>query len=127
VPSAVEEYAQFAATAGEGQSGGDAGQLAEGLRKLAAALAALNVGGPDLPIDLRVGAEHVLLNPASTEITAMIRDDLIAAAQAVERATETDTALRGAAESIETDRPLIEQQGTVLQFFRQAADALHRR
>lgn len=127
VPSAVEEYAQFAAAAGEGQSGADAGQLAEGLRKLAAALAALNVGGPDLPIDLRVGAEHVLLNPASTEITAIIRDDLIAAAQAVELATETDTALRGAAESIETDRPLIEQQGTVLQFFRQAADALHRR
>jgi hypothetical protein len=127
VPSAVEEYTQFAATAGEGQTGADAGQLAEGLRKLAGALAVLNVGGPELPIDLRVGAEHVLLNPASTETTATIRDDLIAVADAVERATETGAALRGAAESIKTDRPLIEQQGTVLQFFRQAADALHRR
>lgn len=126
-PSGVEEYAQFAATAAEGQTGADAGQLAEGLRKLAGALAALNVGGPELRIDLRVGAEHVLLNPASTEVTAVIRDDLIAAAQAVELATETEALLREAAESIKRDRPLIEQQGTVLQFFRQAADALHRR
>jgi hypothetical protein len=126
VPSPVGEFAQFAATADEAPSGADAEQLAEGLRKLAGALAALNVGGPELPIDLRVGAEHLLLNPASTEMTVIIRDDLIAAAQAVALATETDAALRGAAESITPDRPLIEQQGAVLQFFRQAADALHR-
>jgi hypothetical protein len=126
-PSAVEEYVRFAATAGEPQAGAGAGQLAEGLRKLAGALAALNVGGPDLPIDLRVGAEHILLNPASTAITATVRDDLNAAAHALELATETSTALRGAAESIKPDRPLIEQQSAMLQFFRQAADALQRR
>jgi hypothetical protein len=126
VPSAVEEYAHFAATADQAPSAADARQLAEGLRKLAGALAAVNVGGSELLIDLRVDAEQVLLNPASADLTAIVRDDLIAAAAAVELATEADAGLRGAAESIEPDRPLIEQQGAVLQFLRQAADALHR-
>jgi hypothetical protein len=121
----VEEYVQFAATAGDPQSGADDVQLAEGLRKLAGALATLNVGGPDLPIDLRVGAEHVLLNPASTETTAMVRDDLVAAAQAL-TGTDTDRALREAAQSIRPDRPFAEQREEVFQFFRRAGDAVQR-
>jgi hypothetical protein len=115
---------QFAAAARDPQSGADGAQLAEGLRKLAGVLAALNIGGPDLPINLRVGAEHILLNPASSEVTVLIRDDLIAAASALEVGTATDGSLRGSAESIRTDRPLIEQRETVLQFFGQAAAAI---
>lgn len=84
----------------------------------------LNVGSPDLPIDLRVGAEHLLLNPSSTETAAMIRDDLIAAAGALEPGTDAGRPLRAAAESIRPDRPLTEQRAVVLHFFRRAADAL---
>ena len=126
-PSPVEGYLEFAATAGDPQPGLSSDQMAEGLRKLAGALATLNVGGPDLLIDLRIGAEHILLNPASAETAAVIRDGLVAAADAMERGTETDVALREAAESISPDRPLIEQQVAVLHFFRQAADAIQRR
>ena len=125
-PSPVEEYIQFVATAGDPRPSLSDDQMAEGLRKLAGALGTLNAATPDLLIDLRVGAEHIVLNPASTETTAVIRDALVAAAGSMER-TETDGPLRRAAESITTDRPLIEQHGTVFQFFQRAADALERR
>ena len=122
--SPVEEYLEFAATAGDPQSSLRGDQMAEGLRKLAGALATLNVVGPDLLIDLRIGAEHILLNPASAGTAAVIRDGLVAAADSMERGTGTDVALRAAAESIRPDRPLIEQQAAVLHFFQRAADAV---
>ena len=125
--SPVEGYVQFAATARDSQSDLSDDQMVEGLRKLAGALGTLSLGGPELLVDLRVGAEHILLNPASTETTSMIRDALIAAADAMERGIEADVVLREAAESIRPDRPLIEQQVAVLHFFRQAADAFQRR
>jgi len=127
LPAPVEGYVQFAAIARDSQSGLSDDQMAEGLRKLAGALGSLNVASSDLLIDLRIGAEHIVLNPASTETAAMIRDALVAAADSMERGTETDLALRGAAESIRPDRPLIEQPVAVLHFFRLAADAIQRR
>jgi hypothetical protein len=125
--SPVEGYVEFAATAGNPQSGVSDDQMAEGLRKLAGALGTLNVGGPDLLIDLRVGAEHILLHPASTQTAAIIREALVAAADAIERGGEPDPALRGAAESVRPDQPLIEQRVAVMDFFGRAADAIRRR
>jgi hypothetical protein len=122
---AVEDYARFAAASAP-QSGAEALYLAEGLRKLAGALATLNVGGPDLAIDLRVHAEHVLLNPSSVGTTALIRDDLIAAADALGADARAGPSLRPRAESIRTDRPLVEQHATVREFFRSGADVLQR-
>ena len=89
LPSPVEEYIQFVATAGDSRSGLSDDQMAEGLRKLAGALGTLNAGGPDLLIDLRVGAEHVLLNPAATETAAIIREAMVTAADAIEREKRT--------------------------------------
>jgi hypothetical protein len=125
--AAVEEYAQFAAAVDDPRSGTEAVYLAQGLRKLAGALATLNVGGPELAIDLRVNAEHILLNPESVETTVMIRDDLVTAADALELDTKSGRSLRRDAESIRADRSLIEQHETVLEFFRRAADVLQRR
>jgi hypothetical protein len=126
-PSPVEAYIEFAATVGDPPARLSDDQMAEGLRKLAGALGTLNAGGPDLLIDLRAGAEHVLLNPASTETAAIIREAMVAAADAIERGRGPDPTLREAARSVRPDRPLIEQQVAVLHFFRQAADAIQRR
>jgi hypothetical protein len=125
-PSPVEAYIQFVASARDSRSGVSDDQLAEGLRKLAGALGTLNAGGPDLLIDLRVGAEHVLLNPAAAETAAIIREAMVTAAEAIERESGPDPALREAAQSVRLDRPLVEQRVTVLHFFQQAADAIQR-
>ena len=77
-------------------------------------------------IYFRVGAEQVLLNPASAETAAIIREAMVAAADSIERRTRPDPALRGAVESVRPDRSLIEQRAAVLHFFQQAADAIHR-
>jgi hypothetical protein len=126
LPSPVEAFIEFAATAGDPQSRLSDDQVADGLRKLAGALGTLNAGGPDLLIDLRVGAEQVLLNPASTETAAIIREAMVAAADAIERGSGPDLALRETARSVRPDLPLIEQRAAVLHFFRQAADAIQR-
>lgn len=126
-PPPVEAYVEFAAKTGNPSARLSDAQMAEGLRKLAGALGSLNMGGPDLVIDLRVGAEQVLLNPASAETAAIIREAMVAAADSIERRTGPDPALRGAVESVRPDRPLIEQRAAVLYFFQQAADAIHRR
>jgi hypothetical protein len=125
-PAPVEDYLRFVAAVPDSQSGLSDDRMAEGLRKLAGALGTLNIGSPDLLIDLRVGAEHILLNPASAETTATIRAALVATADTLDRGTETGRALQGAAESIRSDQPLAEQRMAVLHFFRQAADAIQR-
>jgi hypothetical protein len=124
--SSVQPFIEFASTAGDPQSGSSGEQMADGLRKLAGALASLNAGSPDLWIDLRIGAEQVLLNPGSTETTAIIRESLIAAADALERGRGPEPALRETARSVRPDRPLMEQSVVVLDFFQQAADAVQR-
>lgn len=125
-PSPVEEYLQFLAAVPDSQSGLSDERMVEGLRKLAGALGTLNMGNPDLLVDLRVGAEHILLNPASAETAATIRAALVATAETLEREPETNGALGGAAQSIRADQPLTEQRMAVLHFFRQAGDAIQR-
>ena len=124
--SPVEEYIQFVAIAGDARPPLSDDQIAEGLRKLAGALGTLNAGAPDLLIDLRVGAEQVLLNPAATETTVIIREAMVTAADTIERRSGPDPALREAAQSVRSDRPLVEQRVAVLQFLRQAAHAIQR-
>ena len=124
LPSPVEEYIRFVATTGDPQSLRGDDQMADGLRKLAGALGTLNAGGPDLMVDLRVGAEQVLLSPASTETAAIIREAIVAAADAIEHKNGPDPLLREAARSVRPDRPLIEQRVAVLHFFREAAGGI---
>jgi hypothetical protein len=121
----VQDFLQFAAGLQErGATGSpDAAEyVAEGLRKLAGALGALNLGNPEIQIDIRVAAEHLLLNPTSAAITPVIRSALISAADALESAhTNRAGRLRGLAESLETVTPVIDQQPTLHGFFRECA------
>ena len=126
--SPVQDYLQFARAAGDPQIQepvADPEYIVEGLRKLAGALGTLNIASPDLQTDLRVAAEHLLLSPASTATTAVVRDRLISAADAIEAAHGGRQAtLRRAAEAIEPDRPLLDQQAGVREFFRESANAI---
>ena len=127
ITSPVQDYLSFAGTAGGGQipaSDADPTYIVEGLRKLAGALGTLRLGSPDLQVDLRVAAEHLLLNPASTVTTAVVRDDLIAAAEAIEAEHRNEVNLRFIAESIRQDRPLLDQQDAFREFFRESANAM---
>lgn len=124
----VQDYLRFAAAAGDPQiqeSEVDPEYVVEGLRKLAGALGTLNLGSPDLQVDLRVAAEHLLLNPASTATSAVVRDRLISAADAIEpELGNGEVNLRRLAESIRPDTPLLDQQTAVYEFFRESAKAM---
>jgi hypothetical protein len=122
--SPVQEYLRFAGSFEAGAIQGaraDAAPIAEGLRKLAGALATLNLGNLDLHIDLRIAAEHLLLNPASPATTAVVREALISAAAVLDAQPSRAGQL---ATSISPDRPLADQQMTIGDFFRAAAQAL---
>lgn len=122
--SPVVEYLEFAA-ADDSAAGGDAAYVADGLRKLAGALGELGIGGPELGVDLRVTAEHVLLAPASETTAAAVRDVLVSAADAFGEAESEG--LRAAAGSVATDQPLDAQAAAVGRFFQEAAGMIERR
>jgi hypothetical protein len=125
--SPVEEYVQFAGTAGErpqASSPADPEYVIEGLRKLAGALGSLGIGGPDLQVDLRAAAEHVVLNPESTATAAVVRSRLVAAATAIDAERQNETALQPLAESLRADRTILEQETAFRQFFLEASHAL---
>ena len=127
--SPVQDYLQFAGAAGDRQvrdSDADPDNIVEGLRKLAGALGTLNLGSPDLQVDLRVAAEHLLLDSASTATTAVVRNSLILAADAIEAERQNEVNLRRLAESIRRDRPLLDQQAAVREFFRESAKTMQR-
>jgi hypothetical protein len=128
--AAVHDYVAFARVLDEtriDESSLEPSSIADGLRKLAGALGALNIGDPELPVDLRVTAEHVLLNPASPATTAAVRTGLVKAAAAIAAERQDPAAsLHAAAEAIDEASPLTSQPATVRQFLRQSADALER-
>ena len=112
--SPVQDYLQFAGAAGDRQirdSDADPDAIVEGLRKLAGALGTLNLGSSDLQVDLRVAAEHFLLNSASTATAAAVRNSLISAADAIEAERRNEVNLRRLAESVRRDRPLLDRFG----------------
>lgn len=100
--------------------------IVEGLRKLAGAVGYLNLGTLDVQVRLRVAAEHILLNPGSTSTTEAVRTALISAAEAIEMGGKSDEDLRRLAVSLQLDRPVTNQQETMVTFFRKAAAALKR-
>lgn len=126
--SPIQDYLRFAGAVGDRpiqESGADHDYIVEGLRKLAGALGTLNLGRPDLQVDLRVAAEHLLLNPVSEATTEVVRDALISAADAIEpEHANGEGNLRRLAESIGPDRPLLDQQAAIREFFRESARAM---
>lgn len=128
VNAPVQAYVQFAGAAGTETADVDHEFMADGLRTLAGAMGTLNLGSVDLHIDLRVAAEHILLNPASSATTEVVRNGLIAAAAAIEaeRQDDGEDDLTPLAQSLQADVPLIDQRTTVQMFFRRSAVAIER-
>jgi hypothetical protein len=126
--SPVQEYLQFVGTAGTATADVDDTFMVDGLRKLAGAMGTLNLGSPDLRVDLRVAAEHILLSPASSATTEIVRNCLISAADAIEteERDESDNNLTRLAQSVQRGMPLFEQRGTVQMFIQASAEALKR-
>jgi hypothetical protein len=123
----VRDYFEFARAVRDQPTDSDPTYVANGLRKMAAALATLNVGDLDLHVTLRAAAEHMLLSPGSTATTESVRSGLIAAANAIEQRGQGDSGdLRRTTESIRTDIPLGDQRATMREFFVTSADALER-
>ena len=121
----VADYVEFARTVGEDAGAGSAEQsIAEGLRRLAGALGALGLVSSDVAIDLRISAEHVVLNPSSTDNVETIRAALIAAADAIAEREGTAANLRSIAEKISTSEPLAMQQNTLTEYFQASATAV---
>ncbi len=119
--SAVSDYARFAETDAEPQPE----YLADGLRRLAGAVGALGLGTPDLAVNLRVTAEHVLLNPDALETSSTVRNALMQVASAIaEQNPAAGDSLRRTVESLDARSPLAGQHAMVQQFFRQSGDAI---
>jgi hypothetical protein len=97
--------------------------LVEGLRKLAGALGIVERNGPSVAVDLRVAAEHVLLNPDSPATTEAVRQSLLAAAGALDRGL-AGSPLRPLAETIDGAAPLAQQGDALVRFFVRAAEIL---
>ena len=122
--SAMSPATDFVRFAESDFSGEDADYVAEGLRGLAGALGTLNVGTEELTVDLRVAAEHVLLQPTTEETTATVIAGLLSVARALDAAQETGPGLLPLAEALRPDVPLPDQVTQVREFFQRCAQAI---
>jgi hypothetical protein len=118
-PFAIDDpaaaYVGFARGLADGPA--DLDRLVEGLRKLAGAIGAREGTPPQVAVDLRVAAEHVVLNPEAAGTTDAVRASLVAAAAALERDGTGPSPLRTVAESIDRATPLAKQQDQLARFF----------
>jgi hypothetical protein len=96
----------------------DDATIAEGLRRLAGALGSSGRAGTDVLVDLRVSAEHVLLNPGAADTTASAVNALTAAEGAM--GAGAVPAIR----QLRRDAPLGEQSPALREVFQQSAKAL---
>jgi hypothetical protein len=123
LPSAADEYVRFAERV-QIPSGPAAVQaIAEGLRRLAGAVTALDPVDPALPVDLRVSAEHLALNERSIANARLVRDHLLAVSQRLPDGPSAERA-ESAARAIDPGTPLPDQASSLEEFFRASAEAL---
>jgi hypothetical protein len=118
----ITDYLEFAG--GVDTIPADTQVIVDGLRKLAGALGTLQVAPPDVAVDLRVAAEHVLLSPDAPGTTEAVRDSLLAAADTLTDGG-TDAALVGSlADSIDPGTAVGMQRDVLVRFFVRAAEVL---
>jgi hypothetical protein len=121
----VRDYLDFAGGVRAGAPSTGA-LIVDGLRMLAGAVATMESTGPEVAIDLRVAAEHVLLSPDSIGTTVAVRESLLGAATRVEIDRGAAPLLLEAAESIDPQASLIQQRDELIRCFIAAADSLRR-
>jgi hypothetical protein len=95
---------------------------ADGIRRLAAALASKNMGGVEI-LTMRQAADSLQRNADVDQQAAIARKAFEAAAAAMGNVSGAEGA-KQAAEAIRPDRPLGEQTDQVTAFFEKARDAL---
>jgi hypothetical protein len=117
VADPVRDFTDFARTAASPDAESGAGYVTVGLRTLAGALACLGLDRDDLAVDLRVGAVHVEIQPASLENAALVQSLTRRVADQVASATADDS-LRVLAQTIAADRPVTDQIPAFEAFFR---------
>ena len=118
----VEEYVAFGDHLRTDPELTDAA-IVDGLRKLARALAGAETPA-DVAIDLRIVAEHIVLNPDAVETTEVVRRSLLAAADALDERNGDAQLVRPLAASIDVRIPLTHQRDRLSQFFVGSADRL---
>ena len=119
----VQGFAAFARTTPDPATESDAEYVAVGLRTLAGALDCLGLDAGDLPVDLRVGAAHVLIQPESLDTAALVQALTRRASEAITTAA-SDTALRARAQAISPDRPVGDQRPVFRAYFETASTLL---
>jgi hypothetical protein len=122
-PSVVADYIAFAAAVQVPPGGGAIEPTAEGLRRLAGALGALGIGDPALHIDVRVAAEHLVLNPRSVDNARLVREHLIKVGADLPPGPDAER-VATVARSLDPATPLPDQAERLAAFFHSSADAL---
>jgi hypothetical protein len=117
----VADYLRFASAVDTVPA--NTGMIVDGLRKLAGALGTLGAP-PGVAVDLRVAAEHVLLNPDAPGTTAAVRDSLVAAADGLTDGGTDAPVLGSLADSIDPRTPVGKQRDVLGRFFVRAAEIL---
>ncbi len=97
--------------------------MAEGLRRLAAALGTNGMAGDELMVRLRSAAEHVLLSPASAEVATTVRQALVDAAGTFS-STDPGGTVRTAAEHLRPELALTGQAADVCLVFDAASQVI---
>ena len=144
-PPAVREYVEFGTQPEqvEAEMGRDHDYTVTGLQRLTAALdevvqqETIN----EQPLEERLGrireqANRIAQDPQSLKHANMVRDAFMEASALIEAVRERRApeqpdieqharAARNAAETLDTETPLLDQRDTVRQFFRASAEAIH--
>lgn len=116
-------YLEFAGTLAP-ESSLDSDMVVEGMRRLAGALGTLQDVPADVPLDLRVAAEHIVLNADAADTTAAVRNSLRAAAATLDGRGQGGEPITAIVDSIDPARPIGEQADTVRRVFTACADRL---
>jgi hypothetical protein len=97
--------------------------IAEGMRRLAGAAGTLGAIPPELGAGLRIGAEHVLLNPEGADVSATVHGTLTRVAASLEEAPNAQ-AIQDAAGALRADAPITQQSAALRRYFGVVAQAL---
>lgn len=130
VPAAVAAFVTFAEASTEAEAPQVAGHTAEGVRRLADAIAAARNGSPlwvDRAKRLKAAADEMLRETDSVRRAETVKESFTLAAQWIadlSRGGGESAGLKQAAEAIRPDEPLRDQKQAVDHFFDQAAAAL---
>lgn len=123
VANPADIYLEFADALAP-ESGLDNGMVVEGMRRLAGVMGTLQNVPADVPLDLRVAAEHIVLNPDGPDTTVAVRNSLRAAAATLDSRSQGGAPITALVDAIDPARPIGEQTDAVKSVFAGCADRI---